>query len=635
MSNLLIVIIDLWVLCGIILTLHFYKSRIGIAPLILVVTTSTVFLQSQVSIFIEPFPDLILFINSNVFVPIILVAVLVLYVSNGSVSSRAMIYGVVGVSVLTVVIPIVYRIHLTLPDSGSFTNLTKDELVRPVNLRTTAASIGAFIIDMFVIAIFYQGIRNYSQKIPEWVSIGLSLLASLWADSILFQIFSNLGSDNFLDRLPGDIIGKAISTTILWPMVAFYLIRLAPRLSDHVGVDNRPTFDLIFGSLEEIKLVLLKTQTALKESEAERHKQAEYFQQISDHIHEAIWLAEPYQNHAFYVNPAYEKLWGRSATSLYADSSSFVDALHPEDKDRILSGLHRQVHGNYDVEYRVIRPDGDYIWVRDRAFPITDEKGHVYRIAGISEDITERKEMEKQRLELAVAKERVKLLRAFISEVSHDLKTPLASLRLKVYLLRDIEDVEEREKYYDQFTQVFDRIGSMIDNLLTLSRLESIHDTAMTEVSINKIVHEVVDLTSPLAQSKNQKISTNLVTLDTSILGDYADLSRVIDNLITNAIHYTLPGGKIDIETRMSNQEVIIEVKDNGIGIPEKDQPYVFDRLFRSSNANEADAGGTGLGLAIVQKIITQHNGRINVESEVGNGTTFTMYLPINNAVAP
>lgn len=106
---------------------------------------------------------------------------------------------------------------------------------------------------------------------------------------------------------------------------------------------------------------------------------------------------------------------------------------HPDDKERVLANLSRQSQPNYDVEYRIMRPDGTVCWVRDRTFPIKNEHGQVYRIAGISEDITERKQLEKRQLDLAIERERVKLLRDFINEASHDIKSPLTAINLKIY----------------------------------------------------------------------------------------------------------------------------------------------------------------------------------------------------------
>src|SRR5690606_34287848 len=225
------------------------------------------------------------------------------------------------------------------------------------------------------------------------------------------------------------------------------MVRVAPKMPGHVGAKNRKTFELLFGAFEEVKLALIRTEKALEESEVQRKREAQYFRQISENINEALWLTEPNQHRAIYVNPAYEAIWGRSAESLHMDDQAFFDSIHPEDRERVIAGLPQQFKGGYDVEYRIIRPDGSICWVRDRASPIRDEHGNVYRMAGISEDITGRKEVERQQIELAIERDRVKLLRDFISEASHDLKTPLAAINMKVYHLSKNDDPVKKQDH--------------------------------------------------------------------------------------------------------------------------------------------------------------------------------------------
>ncbi|MBI3569827.1 MAG: EAL domain-containing protein [Gammaproteobacteria bacterium] len=129
----------------------------------------------------------------------------------------------------------------------------------------------------------------------------------------------------------------------------------------------------------------LRIEQQLRDSE-------ERFRQLTDHIHEVFWLTDPNKNQMLYISPAYEAIWGRRCESLYADPRSWLDAIHPEDRERVLhAALTDQASGRYTVEYRILRPDGAERWILDRAFPVRNTGGDVYRIAGIAEDITERK----------------------------------------------------------------------------------------------------------------------------------------------------------------------------------------------------------------------------------------------------
>jgi len=131
-----------------------------------------------------------------------------------------------------------------------------------------------------------------------------------------------------------------------------------------------------------------KAQQALAESEFR-------FRQLTESITEVFWLTDPFKNEMLYISPAYEKIWGRSCQALYASPRDWVEAIHPEDTQRVLeAAVAKQARGDYDEEYRIVRPDGSIRWIRDQAFPVRDPQGKAYRIAGVAADITERKQAE-------------------------------------------------------------------------------------------------------------------------------------------------------------------------------------------------------------------------------------------------
>lgn len=628
MPGLFLLIAVLWILGLLVLLLHYDSSRLGFAPLILVIGGLTALLQSQLGVYIEPVSGFILFLSSNLLVPVILMSVLILYIANGTLICRMMIYAIVGLELLVMMLLLIYRFYLTLPEGGTIMGTGVETLLLNANPRTMIGSATAFAADMFVIAIFYQGAKNYAHRLPTVVAVGLALLAALWTDAIVFRIFADLGTTDFITFLPGDLMGKTATAFILWPLAAYYIVKVAPKRPNFVGVQNRPTFDLLFGSYHETRMALARTEAALEKSETERRQDDAYFRQISENISDALWLLEPYKNGVFYINRAYEEIWGRSAASIYADPQAFVNSLHPDDHDRVLKGLSARMMGDYDVEYRIVRPDGTTRWVRDRAFPIFNEQGEIYRVAGISNDITERKLIEMQSMELALEREQVKVLHDFIHETSHDLKTPLSLINLKIYHLRRADQPEKRQALYDEIIQLSNRMGKMIDDLLTLSRLENVNNLEVSRVDINQIVREIDKNLRPLAEEKSLKLGLELENTPLETEGNLDDLTRALGNLIDNAIYYTSNGGRIQAQTEAKNQEIVIRISDTGIGISQEDQPHIFERFFRASNARAEDTTGTGLGLAIVKRVIDRHHGRIEVSSQLGVGTTFTIYLP-------
>jgi PAS domain S-box-containing protein len=540
-----------------------------------------------------------------------------------------LIMGVLGTAVLSVVILSLYDLHLTLPNGGTTTGLDIRSFLELREVRVTLASLLAFAADMFVIVIVYQGTKNVVPNVPEWIVVGIALLAGLWIDAILFSTLANLGTEDFRANLPGDVFGKTFSALLLWPIVAYYIIAIAPKIKGHVGTKNRKTFELLFGSFEEVKLALIRTEQALEESEVQRKREAEYFRQISDNIQEGLWLTQPNQLSAIYVNKAYVTLWGRSAESLLAEEYAFVESIHPEDRERILAGLPKQFEGNYEVEYRIIRPDGAVRWVRDRAFPIYDEQGNVYRMAGISEDITARKELEQQELELMLERDRVKLLHDFINEASHDLKTPLAAINMKVYHISRATDPDKRQEHLRDLEMLSNRMGRMIDDLFTLARLENTGEIANGVTDVNLIVRGICDGVRPITDDKHIKLECLPCEGELLANTNKADLERALANLVDNAVRYTPDDGTVSIQTRHENDQIIIQISDSGIGISADDQRRIFERFFRADNARNTDPNGTGLGLAITQKIIEYHHGHIEVSSIPEKGTTFTIILPL------
>ncbi|WP_222913374.1 PAS domain S-box protein [Natrinema sp. SYSU A 869] len=141
---------------------------------------------------------------------------------------------------------------------------------------------------------------------------------------------------------------------------------------------------------------IVRDITERKRIEAELREREERFRQIAENIEEGFWMTPPDKQEVLYMNLAYEEIWGRSRESLYDEPLSFLDAIHPEDRDRVRDALDTQPEGEYDEQYRVVQPNGTVRWVRDRAFPIEDKDGEVARIVGITEDITDRKEFEQQ-----------------------------------------------------------------------------------------------------------------------------------------------------------------------------------------------------------------------------------------------
>ncbi|HKY97539.1 MAG TPA: PAS domain-containing sensor histidine kinase [Gemmatimonadaceae bacterium] len=364
----------------------------------------------------------------------------------------------------------------------------------------------------------------------------------------------------------------------------------------------------------------------------DEHENENYFRQIADNIDEFIWLSDVGFTTHYYVNRAYEKIWGRTAASLYADPQSLLDGIHSEDRDRVRQALLGMPDGDYDIEFRVVRPDGGVRWVWSRGVPVRNERGEIVRIAGITEDITERKraEMEIER----IAESRTGLIRGF----THDIKNPLGAADGFLSLLGEGIYGELSGDQAATIERARKAIGSALDliaHLLDLARAES------GELEIQPVPVDVRAKVFAMAEAFRPQADINGLSLDVdvppwmpSIQSDPARVQQILGNLISNAIKYTQRGGHVTIHASAEKSAsgsnagdgVVIEVIDDGPGISPENQKKLF-REFTRFDPEAAE--GAGIGLAISQRIARALGGTITVESEPDSGSRFSLSLPL------
>jgi PAS domain S-box-containing protein len=243
-------------------------------------------------------------------------------------------------------------------------------------------------------------------------------------------------------------------------------------------------------------------------------------------------------------------------------------------------------------------------------------------------DITERKQAEDEHLELALARERSELLNEFVSTISHDLKTPLTIINTSLYLLEKTDDPEHQKSRMDQIKEQVEHLGQLIQDLLTISRLDTFPDLVFQAVDINRLISPLQAQFQDVVAEQHLTFTLDLAPGLPLVWGSEPDLQRAFVNLAENALHYTLSDGTVTVHTFEENGQVTVEVSDTGIGISEDDLLHIFEHFYRSTQARKVNTRGTGLGLAIVKKIINRHHGTIDVESHVGQGTTFRVILP-------
>ena len=219
----------------------------------------------------------------------------------------------------------------------------------------------------------------------------------------------------------------------------------------------------------------------------------------------------------------------------------------------------------------------------------------------------------------------------FIADVSHELRTPLTILRgsLEVALEEERPAEEYREAIGNALLEVR-HLTRISQNLLFLTRGESGRVTlSFANLDLGKFASESVHDLAATANDRGLALTASVPERPVYVFADAGRLQQVLHNLLENAMRYTEEGGAIAVGVSSAPGEAILEVKDTGVGIPESDLPYVFERFFRSKGSRRSDPGGAGLGLSIVRWIVEAHKGRVTVESQVGKGSTFRVHLPV------
>ncbi|HVF13032.1 MAG TPA: ATP-binding protein, partial [Acidimicrobiales bacterium] len=219
----------------------------------------------------------------------------------------------------------------------------------------------------------------------------------------------------------------------------------------------------------------------------------------------------------------------------------------------------------------------------------------------------------------------------FVSSVSHELRTPVTSMLGYLEMLSDGEAgpvSPPQQQMLEIIRRNSRRLLSRIEDLLTVSGLEAMKvRLVLTEVSLPALVESVVAVMSPAMTGRDLTVAIDVAD-DTSVTADAEQLDRVLINLLSNAIKFTPDGGRVSVTVRRRGDAVEVVVADTGIGIPPDEQPRVFERFFRSSNAQEMAVAGTGLGLVIVKGIVELHGGEVTLVSTPGIGTEVTISLP-------
>lgn len=364
--------------------------------------------------------------------------------------------------------------------------------------------------------------------------------------------------------------------------------------------------------------------THLRRAEQKANESEKKFIQLTERIPEVYWIVEmkPHEQ-VVYVSPAFEQIWGISREDLYRNSSIWTDQIHPDDRQRV-GDLYKQFlmgKSEFDLEYRVVqRKSGKIINIHDQGERVLDKEGNLIRVVGVARDITREKLIDKEKTE-------------FVLFASHQFKTPVSAIRWTLDTLlsgRYGQVTNEQKEALEGIYSLNLRIDELVSSLLSISRIESgVFVIEPTPANFKNICEEVlVEMEYFIAQKKHTLVKNieegiPMIPVDTKLL-------RIIfQNFISNAIKYTASEGKVSVSLKTSGNEIIFSVSNNGEPIPEADQPKIFSKMYRASNAQEQDPHGTGLGLYLTKLIIENAGGHVWFTSKRGEDTVFYVSFPL------
>jgi PAS domain S-box-containing protein len=409
----------------------------------------------------------------------------------------------------------------------------------------------------------------------------------------------------------------------------------------------------------------------------------EIFRQVICHLDQAVWVSDAETQEILYLSPVHEQIWGRSLKELSGNDHCWTETIHPNDRERVLkAALQDQSDGNFDEQYRILRPNGEVRWIRDRAFPIRNEQQRLYRIVGIVEDITGRKmaseqlEMRvrerteelawanlaleseiserrraeiqlretNQRLQTAleelhatqqqvIQQERLRALGKMAGGVAHDFNNALIPILGYAELLIERSEILDDRSIALKYLRLIRTAAR--DATVVVSRLREFYrqrDEAeiFEPVDLLEALTEAISMTQPRwhdeALAQGRHITVEQEFRPVPMIGCHGgEIREVVTNPIFNAVDALPQGGKIVVRAYAQEQNAVFEVDDNGIGMTEEVRIRCLEPFVTTKGKR-----GTGLGLAMVYGIVQRHHGTIEIESEIGRGSLVRVRLPFH-----
>jgi len=451
-------------------------------------------------------------------------------------------------------------------------------------------------------------------------------------DKLAFKFLANKHLDEVFAGLSVILLGLLIFVGRQWRDIK-------SQVAERANIEE--ALRVLNSELERRTAELSKANDTLRMEIAERERSGqelyeseERFRQIAENISEVFWIADLTQSRLLYVSPAYERIWGRTCESLYASPGNWLEAICPEHRARVArAAATRQVRGNYDETYLILRPDGTTRWIRDRAYPLRNLTGEARRVVGIAEDITEQRILEHQLRQ----SQKMEAVGQLAGGIAHDFNNILGAINGYAELAcMDIGNDAAVLECLESISTGGQRAAALVQQILTFSRKG---EQRREPIQLRPVIEEALKLlraTIPSSIQFQSALSRNMP----AVLADATQIHQIVMNLGTNSWHAMgeQPG---TLEVKLEVCEVYAElaatipglqpgryvrlsVGDTGKGMTPATLARIFEPFFTTKKPGE----GTGLGLSVIHGIVQSHDGAITVSSKPGEGTRFEIYFP-------
>ena len=399
----------------------------------------------------------------------------------------------------------------------------------------------------------------------------------------------------------------------------FFLQRLYRRpwqelesLLTRIGRGEQPRTFLLTGTAPARRVGLALEQLLVRQRELDRQvtKDAAEVRTVFAALTDGLLVVDSARRISI-CNPAFEKLYGQSPI---ATGTPLLDIVRDSD---VLEPIRAALDEPRPRIAEVLAPDRKK-QLQVTVVPITGNDGKAAGVVALFHDISRLKEADEIR-------------RDFVANVSHELRTPLSIFHGNLETLLEGGDLDENETHhiYEVLKRHSDRLNLLVNDLLSLAGLESKEaNLQLSEINLRNFLADVTRDWAKRLAGKNLSLELQVPDNFPAVLADERRLEEVVHNLLDNAVQYSHQNGRILIQARAPDQEIVLSVSDEGVGIAPTDLPRIFERFYRVDRARSRELGGTGLGLSIVKHIAQLHRGRVEAESILGQGTTIRVILP-------